>query len=205
MGCCILIRAAVFQHIGLIREDFFMDHEEVDFCLRAQRNGWKTLLFKRAQVVHPLKSKDAHRRYLLRRNLLLLARSHKRLLMPTLLKSFGVFKAKELLFQKRIAEAFRTLKERLISALASRLKSLKPMPRLDPTNKRAVRGSGEKKSFEDGEHFSKPSAISSISMVPDCLVYLWGQIGFVSRERCRILRSRHFVFRSDAFRCASVS
>jgi hypothetical protein len=51
-GCCMAIRRAVFEQIGLIDERFFLIHEESDFCLRATRAGWKCGVFAEALVWH---------------------------------------------------------------------------------------------------------------------------------------------------------
>jgi hypothetical protein len=36
-GCCLMIRRDVIERIGLVDEQFFLIHEESDWCLRAQR------------------------------------------------------------------------------------------------------------------------------------------------------------------------
>lgn len=49
---CVLIRAEVFRTVGLLDEKYFMYFEDVDFCRRASRAGWKTLYWPDAKVVH---------------------------------------------------------------------------------------------------------------------------------------------------------
>jgi N-acetylglucosaminyl-diphospho-decaprenol L-rhamnosyltransferase len=34
-GCCLLIRRAVFDAIGLLDEEYFFSFEDLDFCLKA--------------------------------------------------------------------------------------------------------------------------------------------------------------------------
>ena len=51
-GCCMMVRAAVFERIGLIDNRFFLIHEESDFCLRAQEAGWKCGVLAEALVWH---------------------------------------------------------------------------------------------------------------------------------------------------------
>jgi hypothetical protein len=51
-GCCMLVRAEVFARIGLIDERFFLIHEESDFCLRAQRAGFRLGVIGEALVWH---------------------------------------------------------------------------------------------------------------------------------------------------------
>lgn len=67
---CILIKAEVFQDIGLLDDGYFMYYEDVDFCFRAKRNGWKILNIPSAKVVHlrggssPVKSQSKLRKRL---------------------------------------------------------------------------------------------------------------------------------------------
>lgn len=51
-GCSMLIRSAVFSSVGLLREDFFHYYEDVDICYRAREYGWRTCIFKPAEVAH---------------------------------------------------------------------------------------------------------------------------------------------------------
>lgn len=51
-GCCMLIRKEVFDLAGLFDEGFFMFNEDVDFCFRARKTGWKILYFPEAEVAH---------------------------------------------------------------------------------------------------------------------------------------------------------
>ena len=51
-GCCMMVRATVFERIGLIDDRFFLIHEEADFCLRTQRAGWKCGILAEGLVWH---------------------------------------------------------------------------------------------------------------------------------------------------------
>jgi GT2 family glycosyltransferase/glycosyltransferase involved in cell wall biosynthesis len=51
-GCLMLIRREVFEAIGLLDEDFFFSFEELDFCLRARRAGFTTVLDGSAVAYH---------------------------------------------------------------------------------------------------------------------------------------------------------
>jgi GT2 family glycosyltransferase/glycosyltransferase involved in cell wall biosynthesis len=51
-GCLMLIRREVFDAIGLLDEDFFYSFEEIDFCLRARRAGFSTVLDGGAVAYH---------------------------------------------------------------------------------------------------------------------------------------------------------
>lgn len=51
-GTAMLIRRKVIDQIGLLSTDFFMYAEDVEFCWRAKKTGWKILLFKEISVKH---------------------------------------------------------------------------------------------------------------------------------------------------------
>jgi len=67
---CVLIRRQVFEDIGLLDEEFFMYFEDVDFCKRAYKVGWKIIHNPAAHVVHlrggssPVKSQAAKKKRL---------------------------------------------------------------------------------------------------------------------------------------------
>ena len=48
----VLVRREVFDVVGLLDEGYFMYFEDVDFCRRARRAGWKILYWPQAKVVH---------------------------------------------------------------------------------------------------------------------------------------------------------
>jgi hypothetical protein len=49
---CVLIRSEVLEQIGLMDDGFFMYYEDVEFCYRAKKNGWRILNVPEARVVH---------------------------------------------------------------------------------------------------------------------------------------------------------
>ncbi len=51
-GTFMLIRREVFEDAGLFDEGFFLYFEEIDFCRRARRAGWKTAFVANAGVSH---------------------------------------------------------------------------------------------------------------------------------------------------------
>jgi hypothetical protein len=51
-GASMIVRRAVFDAVGLMDEAYFMYFEEVDFCLRAARNGWPCWYVPASRVVH---------------------------------------------------------------------------------------------------------------------------------------------------------
>ena len=80
-GCCVLIRAAVFERIGLFDEQIFIYHDETDFCLRALGAGFKAGVIDHALVWHKgsatfQSSGKRLARYYDARNLLYVLRKH---------------------------------------------------------------------------------------------------------------------------------
>lgn len=51
-GCAMFVPAKVFRDIGLLDETYFMYYEDSDFCVRANRRGYKILLVPKAKVWH---------------------------------------------------------------------------------------------------------------------------------------------------------
>ena len=51
-GSCLLHRKEVVRDIGGLDERFFMYNEDVDFCLRAKKAGWKVYYHPSMQVSH---------------------------------------------------------------------------------------------------------------------------------------------------------
>lgn len=51
-GACMLIRKALCDKIGLLREDYFMYYEELDFSVRARSAGWKIVYTPDAYIHH---------------------------------------------------------------------------------------------------------------------------------------------------------
>jgi len=57
-GTCLLIKSEVIKKIGLISEDYFLYYEDTDWCLRAEKAGWRSLLVPAAKIYHKV-SKSA--------------------------------------------------------------------------------------------------------------------------------------------------
>ncbi len=51
-GACLLVRRAVMEQVGMFDEDFFMFYEEIEWCWRIRRAGWKVYYVPQARVVH---------------------------------------------------------------------------------------------------------------------------------------------------------
>ena len=67
---CVLIKRQVIEEIGQMDEGYFLYYEDVDYCLKAQRAGWKVFNTPSARVVHlrggssPAKEHSKHRKRL---------------------------------------------------------------------------------------------------------------------------------------------
>ena len=51
-GACLAIRHEALEKIGLLDERFFMYAEDVDWCYRARKNGWKIYFVPHAEAIH---------------------------------------------------------------------------------------------------------------------------------------------------------
>jgi GT2 family glycosyltransferase len=51
-GAFLMIRKEVVNEIGLLDERFFMYGEELDWCLRAKKKGWKVMYCPDAEIIH---------------------------------------------------------------------------------------------------------------------------------------------------------
>jgi GT2 family glycosyltransferase/glycosyltransferase involved in cell wall biosynthesis len=78
-GCVMWIRADVFRRIGLLDEEYFYSFEDLDFCMRARRAGFRVMLVPAAIAYHEggrsIGRRSPDRVYFATRNHLKLARS----------------------------------------------------------------------------------------------------------------------------------
>jgi GT2 family glycosyltransferase len=51
-GCLMLVRRTLFETIGLLSEEYFFSFEDVDFCLRARRAGFRVGCVEEAHAQH---------------------------------------------------------------------------------------------------------------------------------------------------------
>jgi GT2 family glycosyltransferase len=63
-GCSLLVRTAVVEQIGPMREDYFMYWEDVEWSARAQETGWSCLYVPRSRVWHKVSASLEGTRYL---------------------------------------------------------------------------------------------------------------------------------------------
>jgi GT2 family glycosyltransferase len=58
-GCALFIPKKVIERVGLLDERFFLYYEDVDFSLRAKKEGIKRIVVPAAQVVHSEESQSS--------------------------------------------------------------------------------------------------------------------------------------------------
>jgi GT2 family glycosyltransferase len=51
-GTCIMVRREVLKTVGLLDKNFFMFFEDVDWCLRMKKAGWRLFLVPDAEIMH---------------------------------------------------------------------------------------------------------------------------------------------------------
>lgn len=55
-GCCLLIKREVIEKIGLMDEDYFLYCEDVDWCIKARKAGYKCVVVSAAKIWHKVSS-----------------------------------------------------------------------------------------------------------------------------------------------------
>jgi GT2 family glycosyltransferase len=79
-GCAMLVRRDVVDRIGGFFEPFFFSFEDLDYCLRAKRAGFTTVVVPQARALHAgslsIGRRSPDRLYYATRNHLLLAERH---------------------------------------------------------------------------------------------------------------------------------
>ncbi len=56
-----MIKRKVFENIGMLREDLFIDYVDTDFCLRMAESGWTIALVMDAVLYHNLGDLTSHK------------------------------------------------------------------------------------------------------------------------------------------------
>lgn len=51
-GACLMVRRETIEQVGLLDEDFFLYGEDVDWCYRLRKAGWRVLYYSEAEIVH---------------------------------------------------------------------------------------------------------------------------------------------------------
>jgi len=52
VGACLLVRRKVIDKIGGLDENFFFGNDDLDWCLRIRKAGWKIYYLPQAEVIH---------------------------------------------------------------------------------------------------------------------------------------------------------
>lgn len=55
-GACMLVKRGVIEKIGLMHEDYFLYFEDVEWCLKARKVGYKCVLVPEAKIWHKVSS-----------------------------------------------------------------------------------------------------------------------------------------------------
>lgn len=59
-GACLLVRGVVMEQVGLLYEPLFAYHEDVEWCARAAKMGWRSCMVPQAHAWHPdTRARDA--------------------------------------------------------------------------------------------------------------------------------------------------
>lgn len=81
-GCCLLAKTIVMRKTGLLDSDFFVGTEDVDWCIRAKKMGYKIVyvhnsIVKHKKAMRPFQRKYSHiQHYYTLRNLLIFIEKH---------------------------------------------------------------------------------------------------------------------------------
>ncbi len=112
IGCSMLVRSQVFIDIGMIREDFFMYHEELEFNFRAKGAGWERVICRQVRDYHRrhLESRTPWAQYYMRRNAILISRIHRRYILRTSLKTVSFQQCKSFLQHRELGAIWNYLK-----------------------------------------------------------------------------------------------
>ena len=51
-GACLMLRRQAIDQVGLLDENFFMYLEDLDYCIRLRRSGWKLYYVPAGEIVH---------------------------------------------------------------------------------------------------------------------------------------------------------
>lgn len=52
IGACQVVRRSIFEQVGLLDENIFYGPEDIDFCVRVRRAGWKIWWIHNARIIH---------------------------------------------------------------------------------------------------------------------------------------------------------
>lgn len=52
VGACMLVRHEIINEVGLLDENLFLYGEEIEWCFRIKKGGWRIIYFPDAKVIH---------------------------------------------------------------------------------------------------------------------------------------------------------
>jgi GT2 family glycosyltransferase len=58
VGCGLLIKRSVVEDIGLLDPNYFLYYEDVDWCLRARKHGYKIFYVSKSKIWHKIPSEE---------------------------------------------------------------------------------------------------------------------------------------------------
>ncbi len=59
LGACMLVRRSALHEVGLMDDGFFLYFEDVDWCYRMHRHGWRVCYLPDAEMIHDHQRKSA--------------------------------------------------------------------------------------------------------------------------------------------------
>lgn len=81
-GCALLVSKIAIETVGLLDEDYYAYHEEIDWCYRGKKAGFQLIFVPEAIALHPDNSQrdqsSAFVTYYITRNSLLFLKKHKK-------------------------------------------------------------------------------------------------------------------------------
>jgi len=80
-GCCLLMKKALIESVGLFDERFFLYFEDLDYCLRIMRSGWRMKVVPSARLLHKVSlssggARSPQERYFISLSTILYYRKH---------------------------------------------------------------------------------------------------------------------------------
>ncbi|SHH44130.1 hypothetical protein SAMN02745135_00815 [Caloranaerobacter azorensis DSM 13643] len=52
VGAFMMVRREVIEEVGLLDENFFMYGEDIDWCYRIKKSGWKIVYYPKTKIIH---------------------------------------------------------------------------------------------------------------------------------------------------------
>ncbi|MFA5644868.1 MAG: glycosyltransferase family 2 protein [Candidatus Ratteibacteria bacterium] len=100
-GSSLLIRSDTIRDIGFMDERYFLYYEDVEWCIRAKRKGWKVYYIPASEVYHNIHDTiNLPQRYYLIRNKFLLTRDYFPWTLPVVILFFLRYESLNRLYRK---------------------------------------------------------------------------------------------------------